>query len=179
VADIELENLRILFYPHPALRERAEEVTDIDGKLISIAKRMEALMYEAEGVGLAAPQVGIGRRFVVVRMPLGSEEGFAPPELYINPVILEREGAIEDVEGCLSIPGLRGKVRRSARVLVAAYDKEGNEVRIEAEGLGARLWEHEVDHLNGELFIDKLNPASRIALKRKLAELERQFKRGK
>jgi len=167
--------MKILYYPAPVLRQRAAEVRNITDDICAATKRMAELMHEADGVGLAAPQVGISQRFVVVRKIGADDEVIA----CINPVIVESEGSILEEEGCLSFPGLRGKVRRAERVLVKAYDLDGNEIELEAGGLGARLWQHEVDHLNGDLFIDKLSPASRLRLMRRIKQLEEEYREGR
>jgi peptide deformylase len=166
--------MRILYYPEPVLAEPADEVEEIDGALVETCRAMLVAMYEARGIGLAGPQVGLRRRIVVAN-PTGEPDGDIT---VVNPLIVEQEGTAEAEEGCLSLPGLYHKIRRSARVLIRAYDLDGNEVEFEAEGLNARMWQHEVDHLNGVLIVDRLSRVGRMAVGRTLKDLERQFERA-
>lgn len=140
--------LKIVEIGEPVLREKCREVTVINKKIKKLLDRMKETMYKANGVGLAAPQVGVSKRIVVV----DAGEGFW--EL-INPEIVFQEGEEVDVEGCLSIPGVAGEVNRAARVRVRALDRDGQQQVISAQGLGARALQHEIDHLDGILFIDK------------------------
>lgn len=118
-------------------------------------------MYSASGVGLAAPQIGVGKRVIVVDVsPVETE--IAPLAL-VNPVIVEREGMVEGTEGCLSVPGIEGIVPRAESVLVRALDPQGQPVRIRAEGLLSRALQHEIDHLDGILFIDRIPAAAASA----------------
>lgn len=120
-------------------------------------------MYAAEGIGLAAPQVGVGKRLFVMDV----REPDVEPRAVINPVIVERSGKEKSEEGCLSLPGLVGTVERSARVVMEGEDLEGNALRLEAKGLLARCIQHEIDHVDGILFIDRLSPLQRrITLKK-------------
>ncbi len=132
----------------PVLREKARPVPKITPNVIKLLENMAETMYDAEGVGLAAPQVGVSKRVVVV------DAGDGLIEL-INPEIILKEGLDTDAEGCLSVPGVRGEVQRAARVVVKALNREGKEVRHEGEGLLARAFQHELDHLEGILFVDK------------------------
>lgn len=140
--------LKIVEIGEPVLRQKCREVTVINKKIKKLLDRMKETMYKANGVGLAAPQVGVSKRIVVV----DAGEGFW--EL-INPEIVFQEGEEVDVEGCLSIPGVAGEVNRAARVRVRALDRDGQQQVISAQGLGARALQHEIDHLDGILFIDK------------------------
>ncbi|AGA58305.1 peptide deformylase [Thermobacillus composti KWC4] len=135
--------------PDPVLRERAKEVTRFNANLHKLLRDMADTMYDAKGVGLAAPQIGILKRVIVV--DVGDEHGLIE---MVNPEIVEREGEQIGPEGCLSIPGLNGIVRRARRVVVKGQDRDGNPFTIEAEGYLARAFQHEVDHLNGVLFTD-------------------------
>lgn len=144
--------LRIRLYPDDVLRRRTRPVQRITRRLVRLAHDMADTMYEANGVGLAAPQVGETVRLMVV----DAGEGLTT---FINPVLVEREGSEVDVEGCLSIPGVSGYVERPGIVVVEALDLEGRPFRVEADGLYARAIQHEIDHLNGVLFIDR---ASRL-----------------
>jgi peptide deformylase len=135
-------------YPDPILRERAKEVTKFNDRLAKLLDDMAETMYHANGVGLAAPQVGIGKRVLVV------DVGDQLMEI-VNPEIVEKSGEqLEPPEGCLSIPGLLGYVNRANVIRVKGQDRSGNPIEIEAEGFLARAFQHEIDHLNGVLFID-------------------------
>ena len=142
-------------YGDPVLRMPAGEVVSFDDELARVAERMAALMHDADGVGLAATQVGILRRFFVFH-----DEGH--DRVLVNPVITRRAGALEvDEEGCLSLGSVRVPVERQVEVTLEAKDEKGNDVRLEFEGLPARVVQHEVDHLDGVLIIDRTDPASR------------------
>ena len=166
----DLETLQILCYPDKRLRQAAEDIPEIDGFLNELAERMSALMKSHQGIGLAATQLGWPFRFVVVNpaMEDGKHQGL------IDPVIIERDGRIVQEEGCLSVPGIQAKVKRADYVRVRAQTLEGEDIEFEAEGLQARLFQHEIDHLEGRLFIDCVGPASQVMLKRRLRELARQ-----
>ena len=130
------------------------------------------LMYQAQGIGLAAPQVGWTVRLFIIDVD-GDLHG---EKVFINPVITEEVGELNKEEGCLSFPGIMGKVVRAQRIKAQAYTLKGQKIEIEAEGLAARAWQHEIDHLNGCLFIDKMSPASRLAISHQLKEFERSYK---
>ncbi len=132
----------------PVLREKCRPVNRVNENIIKLLDNMADTMYDAEGVGLAAPQIGIAKRVIVV------DAGDGLIEL-INPEILHREGSELDMEGCLSIPGVRGEVNRYAKVKVRGTNREGVKVEYEADGLLARAFQHEIDHLEGVLFVDK------------------------
>jgi peptide deformylase len=160
--------LRIEMLGSEVLRRRAEEIDAPDAELDRLIDDMFATMYRAEGIGLAGPQVGVSRRVIVVDV---NEEGLKPFAM-LNPVIIESGSDVEKAEeGCLSIPGITGPVARPATVVVEGLDRAGQPVRIEAEGLLARCLQHEVDHLNGVLFIDHLSPLKRNMLVRKWKKL--------
>jgi len=135
--------------PDPVLREKAKPVTKFNANLHKLLDDMAETMYDANGVGLAAPQIGILKRVIVI--DVGDEHGLIE---MVNPEIVEREGEQIGPEGCLSIPGLNGIVRRAQRVVVKGQDRSGNPFTVEAEGYLARAFQHEVDHLNGVLFTD-------------------------
>jgi peptide deformylase len=139
----------IVKHPDPVLRETAKPVPKVTSNIHKLLNDMADTMYDAPGVGLAAPQIGISKRVVVI--DVGDENGLV--EL-INPEILEKDGEQFGPEGCLSIPGLTGDVRRANTVKVKALNRDGNEIVLEGEGYLARAIQHEVDHLNGVLFID-------------------------
>jgi len=142
----------IRIYGDPVLRTKAKQVRELDGGLYDLIEQMVAAMCENEGVGLAAPQVGSPSRVIVAR-PDTEED----TEIFrlINPRIIAAEGSQEGMEGCLSLPSLRGEVKRSAQVAVEAMTTEGKNITIEATGLLARVFEHEIDHLNSVLFVDR------------------------
>ncbi|MBA4602389.1 peptide deformylase [Thermoactinomyces mirandus] len=138
----------IVLYPDPVLKKKARPVTKFNERLHKLLDDMAETMYDAPGVGLAAPQVGILKRVIVVDIGEGLVE-------MVNPEIVEQKGEqISPPEGCLSIPNLLGEVQRSQWVRVVARDREGNQFEMEAEGYLARALQHEIDHLNGILFID-------------------------
>jgi peptide deformylase len=138
----------IVKHPDPILRERAKEVTKFNASLHKLLDDMAETMYDADGVGLAAPQVGVLKRVFVVD---ADEQGLI--EL-VNPEIVSMEGEQFGAEGCLSIPGLQGDVRRANKVVIKGQDRYGNPVQYEGTDLLARAFQHELDHLNGVLFID-------------------------
>ena len=137
--------------PDPILRQKAKRVSSIGGSLQRLIDDMIETMQEANGVGLAANQVGVLQRVVVIQLPEDEE-----PRVFINPEIIRREGEREVEEGCLSIPGYRGMVRRSVKVRAKGLDRNGKQVRVSAEELLAQALEHEIDHLDGTLYIDRL-----------------------
>ena len=137
-----------------SLRKVCKEVTNLNDRTKVLIEDMFDTMYEAQGVGLAAPQVGILKRIFV--MDCGDEEGNPNPLVFINPEILEREGVQVDFEGCLSVPGKSGKVPRAMKVKVRALDENMEEFELEAEGLMARCIQHENDHLDGIVYVDKV-----------------------
>jgi len=142
----------IRIYGDPVLRTKAKQVSEIDGEVQDLVEKMVAAMRENEGVGLAAPQVGSLLRVIMVRPDTQDDT-----EIFrlINPRIIAAEGSQEGMEGCLSLPSLRGEVERSAQVAVEAMTPEGKNITIEATGLLARVFEHEIDHLNSVLFVDR------------------------
>ena len=167
----DLKALRILHYPDPRLREHTAEIAEISRFLDEMAARMAELTQEAEGIGLAATQVGWPYRFVIVNTA-GRPGEF---EAFVNPVIIARSGKVIEEEGCLSMPGVFSKLRRAARVRVRAALPDGEEIEMEAEGLLARAWQHELDHLDGTLFVDRLGPARKIMIRNQLRDLERAY----
>lgn len=164
-----MEKDRILTYPDPRLREKAAPVMEITPELRARVEAMFPLMDEAKGIGLAAPQIGWSVRLFVVNVSGNDQDGLA----LINPEIVEQGGGSWLLEeGCLSLPGIHGKVKRNKRIVVHAQDLDGNEIELEADGMVARCILHEYDHLDGILFIDRLSPAKKQSLKRRLRVLE-------
>ena len=168
------EILQILTYPNPLLRRRAAEVEEVDTALRDTVSTMFETMYAHKGVGLAAPQVGIGRKIIVFN-PSGER---ADEQVLINPAVIDRRGAMEAEEGCLSFPGICGIVRRNSNIVVAAYDLDGGEVEIPAADFMARVLQHEIDHVEGRLFVDRMTPESRIAVREALKDLEDSYGRA-
>jgi peptide deformylase len=156
----------ILTYGHPILRSASRPVAHINGDLDRLIDDMIETMYAAPGVGLAANQVGSPHRVFVAN----PAEDHDPSKLLvvINPEMIESEGEVIAEEGCLSIPELREEVRRARRVLVRGLDRTGRPIEVEGQDLLARIFQHELDHLNGILFVDRLSPAKRDILLRKL-----------
>ncbi len=152
-------------YGDPVLRQRAPEVAEIDGSLVPLVDGMVEAMHAAPGLGVAAPQVGVEKRLFVYELP---DDG--GPKTIINPTITEARGEWTYDEGCLSIPGLYFTIVRPAELLLTGWDLHGNEVTIEATGLAARLFQHELDHLDGTLLLEHLQPAQRKAGLRILRE---------
>jgi peptide deformylase len=146
----------------------------VDAELRKIVAEMFELMYEHVGVGLAANQVDLPYRLFVAN-PEGDAASQETEWVFINPVLSAGRGQEVDEEGCLSIPDIRAPVTRNARIKVQAYDLAGNEITVDAEGLMARILQHETDHLDGTLFIDRLGPAQFAAIRDKLEEFELEF----
>jgi peptide deformylase len=162
---------RIFTYPEAALKQVAAEVPNIDGALVATIDDMVETMYAAPGVGLAAPQIGLSQRVIVLDVD-HENKGKRLLKL-INPVIAESEGEIVWEEGCLSVRDYVAEVRRAARVLVRGYTPEGSEVEIEGSDLLAVALQHEIDHLDGKLFLDRLSRLKRDLYRRRLKKLER------
>ncbi|WP_420637438.1 peptide deformylase [Candidatus Poriferisocius sp.] len=158
-----MASLRIRVYGDPVLRRVADEVTDIDGEMAELCQQMFTAMYEAPGIGLAAPQVGVSQRFFVYDFGDG-------PGVLANPEIAESDGEWTYNEGCLSVPELSWEIVRPRRIHLRAVDLDGNEVSIEAEDLQARLFQHELDHLDGKMLLDYLDDDQRRDAKRILRQ---------
>jgi peptide deformylase len=169
--------LRIVSYPHPALRYTSRPVTRIDDDLRSKVRAMFDLMYEARGIGLAANQVAFPYRFFILNLTADPEQK-DQEQVFINPEIVKRHSSIEDEEGCLSFPGLYGKVRRAKKIKAQAFDLAGNPVELDAEDLYSRAIQHETDHLEGKLFIDHLSSLARVSATPKIREFEAKFRQA-
>lgn len=163
--------LSIVHYPDPRLRKRCEPVTKFDADLAALAGRLLELMREHNGVGLAAAQVGVPLRLFV----MNTTDDPANDKIFVNPELLDLLGAKEAEEGCLSLPDVRVEVRRALRARLKAMDLSGKPIEIEDSDLTARVWQHETDHLNGVLIIDRMGPSDKIATKKALRELEVKF----
>jgi peptide deformylase len=168
---------KICVYPDSILQVKAAEIETIDGRVARLAGDMAETMYAAPGVGLAAPQVGVSERLIVVdvKNPEGQKELIT----LINPEIIEAQGRVVEEEGCLSLPGIRENVTRAARVLVRGHDLNEREREIEAEGLLAVALQHEIDHLEGILFIDRVSRLKRGIIQRKMRKLVQQARSSK
>lgn len=175
--------LHILTYPDPSLRQKAGPVGAVDDHVRAVAIRMIELMHEAEGIGLAAPQVGLPWRLFVAYVPEGEgrsadsdpAEAMREPVVYINPRITALEGDLEpSEEGCLSLPDITGEVRRPPGATIEALDLDGERFTARAHGLLARCWQHENDHLDGVLIIDRMTQLSRMKNRTAVRALERQ-----
>ena len=171
----DIDALEMVIYPDPRLREKAAPVTEIDDYIRRLADKMIEMTIGNEGIGLAGNQVGCVERIIVVIQDGDPEQA----EAFVNPRIVARSGFVTEEEGCLSLPGLRCKVRRSARITVKATPVgSGEEIEIEAEDLMARVWQHEIDHLDGILFPDKVGEASRIGVSKHLRRMEESYAGG-
>jgi peptide deformylase len=163
--------MQIVPFPHPALRYKSVDITRIDDNLRAIVDQMFQLMYEAKGIGLAANQVGLPLRLFVVNA--SGEKGDKDEEVvFINPVIRNRKGQAVGEEGCLSLPGLYADVSRAEEIVVEAFDLEGQAFRAKVDDLVARVIQHENDHLDGVLFIDRLDDVGRAQFAQKLADMQ-------
>ncbi|NUO19217.1 peptide deformylase [bacterium] len=167
------ETHKVIIYGHPTLRKRAADVTVFDDNLRRFAREMFATMEEYEGVGLAAPQVDRSVRLIVVGIPDEEREDMFFMAA-VNPVVKESSGTLDYEEGCLSIPDIRETVTRPESITVEYDTLEGEHKTLHASGMLARVLQHEIDHLNGILFIDHLSPVRRALLSSKLKRLERE-----
>ncbi|HVP90617.1 MAG TPA: peptide deformylase [Terriglobales bacterium] len=157
---------KILIIGHPSLTRKAEPVEKIDDELVRLAEDMVETMHRAPGIGLAAPQVDVGKRLITVDLSVG--EKAEELMILINPEITRQEGESVSEEGCLSVPDIREKVARPYRVVVKALDLAGRPVEVEGEDMLARVLCHEIDHLDGRLFTDRLSPLKRTLVRKKL-----------
>jgi len=165
--------LRIVSYPHPTLRHKSLPVKRVDAELRKVVGQMFELMYEARGVGLAANQVDLPIRLFIVN--LEAKPGAGEELVFINPVISRAKGLEEKEEGCLSLPELYGPVKRPKQVRVNAYGLDGQEIQADLTGLFARVVQHELDHLDGVLFVDRMSETNRLEIIDELNEFESAF----
>jgi peptide deformylase len=179
-----VSELKIVKYPHPALRIESKPLQAIDKEVRLVAGRMLELMYAARGLGLAGNQVAWPFQLFVMNASANPEQA-DQQRVLINPVIAERKGTIEGDEGCLSFPELFQKVRRARTVKVQAYDLEGKVVEIVTSELpqglaelSSRVMQHEIDHLHGVLYIDKMGPLGKLSARGALRDLEREFRKA-
>lgn len=169
---LDLKKLRIVHYPDARLRKASERITEFDGELRALVARMQELMESGKGVGLAAPQVGVNKRLILMNVTGRPED----TRVLVNPAIHEPHGSAEAEEGCLSLPGVNVQVRRSQSCRVTAQDLDGRPFEEVLEDLPARICQHETDHLNGVLIIDRMGPSDRVATRRTLKALEDSYK---
>lgn len=177
--------LRIQLYPAEILRLKAAEIQASD-ETRAVGRRMLELMRGAEGIGLAGPQVGLAWRLFVCDVPPGEDcppEANPPcstegPQVWINPRIVEHIGPVEPYEeGCLSLPGIRGDVNRPGAVVMEALNDRGENVRVSASGLLARCWQHEIDHLDGVLILDRMTQTGRLRNRSRVKAMEKSARR--
>ncbi len=157
--------LEIRKYPDEVLKKKAQPISNIDGKLQKLIDDMIETMYKSNGIGLAAPQVGVSKRLIVV--DTSQRENKSGLIVLVNPEIVMSDGEILSEEGCLSLPGFLTRLKRKEKVLIKGLDREGKEVEIEGEGLLGRALQHEIDHLEGILLIDRISPLKRELFRRK------------
>lgn len=164
---------RILTYPDPELKKKSAPVTIINEKTRELVRDMAETMYAAPGVGLAAPQIGVHQRIIVIDVSAKDES----PELIvaINPAIIHADGESYEEEGCLSVPKYAANVRRHARIVVKALNLEGEEITCKADGLLAIAFQHEIDHLDGTLFIDHISPLKREIFRKKYRRIREEL----
>lgn len=178
---VEGTDLRIVKYPHPSLRTDNVEITPEeikDGSIAKLAKEMFLMMYAAEGVGLAAPQVGVNKRLMVYN-PSGDKKKWLDEVIMVNPKIVEYSEAKDiEIEGCLSFPDMQGEVERSKWIKVEATNLRGKKTKKKFQGWEARVFQHEYDHLDGVLYIDRLSNESRKQVQPRLDELIQEFGEG-
>jgi peptide deformylase len=168
-----MDDYKVRHYPDPFLRQRAAEVSEIDEDIRTLIEQMFKVMEDEKGIGLAAPQIGVGKRVVTVSI---DEKHFDRLAL-INPEILHLSEETDVMEeGCLSVPGVNADVRRPIEAVVRGITRSGRQVEISAEGLLARVLQHEIDHLNGTLFIDRLTGKARKGVERELAAAEKRYR---
>jgi peptide deformylase len=166
---------KVVHYPHPALVHPTRPLTSIDKQVNLHVGAMIETMYDAKGLGLAANQVALPFQILVMNIT-GDPNQKDQDHVFINPVIIEKKGAQEGDEGCLSFPDLFQKVRRAKTVKVQAYNLKGEQIEVVASDLAARCWQHELDHLNGILFISKMGPLARLAARGAVKDFERKFR---
>jgi len=171
IRQVNVDRLTVIHYPDPRLREVCTPVDVVDDSVRALVDRMFELMFEFRGVGLAAPQVG-----VTVRLFIASPT-FQPDDrrVYINPEIIAAEGAQDGEEGCLSFPGISCKIKRSKAATIRALDRAGKAFEEPGTDLAARIFQHESDHLDGRLLVDRMGSVARLANRRALREMEESF----
>ncbi|MSR59026.1 MAG: peptide deformylase [Planctomycetaceae bacterium] len=168
--------MHIVQYPHPALRWKSTPIARINAELSDIVREMFELMYASEGIGLAANQVGLPYRLFVMNLTAKREES-DQEHVFINPEIVRRKGTQEAEEGCLSLPKMYAPIRRASEIVVESFDLDGHGFELKIDDLGSRAIQHETDHLDGVLFIDRLSETGQREISGKLGDFEAQFRR--
>lgn len=166
----------IVLHPHPALKWKSKPIREITPEIRSIVAEMFELMYEARGIGLAANQVALPYRLFVVNITADPEQK-DEEIVFINPEITRRKGSVEGEEGCLSLPELYGPVRRAEEIVVDAYDLDGRGFEMKLDDLPARVVQHETDHLDGVMFLERMTEAERLVLEPEVANFETHFRK--
>ena len=169
--------MELVYYPDPRLREVSKKVAQIDESLRAAVPEMFEIMYRARGIGLAGPQAGLGRRVIVANLS-GDKEEKDQEQVFINPEILDRQGEKREEEGCLSLPGMAPLITRAEAVRVRYKDLDGKVHERDVEGLEAKLFQHEIDHLDGILLVDKMTAADKRQWAPLLRELEEEYEAG-
>jgi peptide deformylase len=170
---IQVDKLRICYWPDPVLKRQADAVPEFTDEVRAVAERMIELMHEARGVGLAGPQVGLSWRLFVANATTLPEDDL----VFINPILRDpSDQTVENAEGCLSLPEVTVQVTRPESITIEAYDLDGKPFALEGEELPARIWQHEFDHLEGVLILDRMSPMDRMTNKKVLEELEEDYK---
>jgi len=164
--------LKIVKYPEPVLQQPGEPVTEFNGELTKLVADMFETMYASQGIGLAAPQVGLSKRVTIIDLSLGKDP--AQKLVLVNPEVILREGKQYEEEGCLSFPEIREKIPRAAKVRIRAQDEKGKWFEMDGEELLSRAFQHEIDHLDGKLFIFRMSALKRDLVLRKIRKLQRE-----
>jgi peptide deformylase len=167
-------SLNVVPFPHPTLRHKSKPVRRVDAELVRMIREMFTLMYSSNGIGLAANQVDLPLRLFIVN--LSAKLGEGEELVFINPVLSKPKGNEESEEGCLSFPELYGPVTRPKQITVQAYNLQGEEIRASLNGMLARVVQHEYDHLDGVLFVDRMSPTARAQVQPTLDEFELSFR---
>jgi peptide deformylase len=173
-----MAKLQLVTFPHPILRHKSRPIVRVDAELHELVNQMFEIMYDFRGVGLAANQVALPIRLFVAN-PSGDRKEKEQEMVFINPVVNKPKGTVEAEEGCLSLPGINANVFRSKSLDVNAYDLQGNEIAGPVDGFLARIVQHELDHLDGVMFIDRLTEEGQRPLLEDLAKLVRRFDEGR
>ncbi len=169
--DEKLDNLDIIHWPDPRLKIASQRIELFDQDLKALSERMIELMIQAQGVGLAATQIGLDLQLFVARSPGQMDQ----PRVYVNPELFEIGGTVSSEEGCLSVPGITTKIRRTSKIGIRAQDINGKEFEQEADKLLSRVLQHEFDHCAGMLIIDRMNRLQKIAHRRAIRELKQAY----
>ena len=174
ISQVDLPSLEIVRYPDPRLSEVCTPVGEVDDTVVALVERMFELMFDGRGVGLAAPQVGITARLFIASPTFDTDDRL----VLINPKIISADGHQDGDEGCLSFPGITCNIKRDNIVTIRATNLDGEDVEMTAEGLAARIFQHESDHLDGVLLVNRMGSVARLANRRTLRSLEEQFARA-